>query len=61
MWPGNSFSYEKNFKEAARAVRGGKTGPRGRERSEGNHAVTKHKDPSDNRHYANNSRKEQRF
>ncbi|AKQ45644.1 hypothetical protein TH63_08245 [Rufibacter radiotolerans] len=31
-------------KEAARAVRGGKTGPRGRERSEGNHETLQHKD-----------------
>jgi hypothetical protein len=33
-----------NYNSAARAVRGGKTGPRGRERSEGEDETTKHKD-----------------
>jgi hypothetical protein len=32
-----------NYNPAARAVRGGKTGPRGRERSEGINETTKHK------------------
>ncbi|GAB2549635.1 hypothetical protein GCM10027189_35360 [Rufibacter soli] len=42
-----ALQYQKlkdNYNSAARAVRGGKTGPRGRERSEGNHETTKHKD-----------------
>ncbi|GGK65280.1 hypothetical protein GCM10011405_11650 [Rufibacter glacialis] len=35
-------------------MREGKTGPRGRERTEGSHATTKHKGLASDNHYASN-------